>query len=121
MNIEINKHRETQKDLNNALAMINRLEGQLLAREKINLLPGVGKMPLKRDTKSMMPTILNKALEIQSNVGTLDNSYREDAETKRRLSNADSADTDSELLVSIRRVRQSRAQSRCLPKWRMQI
>lgn len=99
LNVEVNKHKETQKDLNNALALINKLENQLLAREKLNSQSGgLARLPIKSLHKSM-PLITNKALENHANAVNVDEDYRDDFEPESKPQN-DSPDTDSEILVS---------------------
>lgn len=99
LNIEMNKQRETQKDLNNALAMINKLENQLLSKDKINAIPGApARLPIKSIHKSM-PLITNKALENYAKLN-VEEDYGDDFEPEGKQAPNDSPDTDSEILVS---------------------
>lgn len=86
--------------MNNALAMINKLESQLLMREKINSLPGgIARLPIKSIHKSM-PLITNKALENHANFGNIEDDYNDDFEPEGKAPHDDSPDSDSEILVS---------------------
>lgn len=102
LNIETSKHRETQKDLNNALAMINKLENQLLCRDKINWIPGGGpaRLPIKNIHKSM-PIITSKALENLANLNNVEDDYGDDFEAEGKTAPNDSPDTDSEILKNL--------------------
>ena len=100
LNIEMNKHKETQKDLNNALATINKLESQLLTRDRINAIPGgPARLPIKNIHKSM-PIITSKALENHmNNANNIEDDYRDDFEPDGKTAPIDSPDSDSEILV----------------------
>ena len=103
LTIEMNKHKDTQKDLNNALAMINKLESQLLARDKINAIPGgPARLPFKTLHKSM-PSITSKALENLANANNhnVEEDYNDDFEAENKTAADDSPDSDSEILVII--------------------
>lgn len=95
LNVEILKHKETQKDLNSALTTINKLEGQLCAKDR---LPG-GKILLKRESKAVMPIIANKSTDIQPKMGISEDSVLSQDEGRRKSHISDSPDSELELLV----------------------
>ncbi|KAL0266241.1 UNVERIFIED_CONTAM: hypothetical protein PYX00_008846 [Menopon gallinae] len=97
LNVEIKKHKETQKELNNALSLISRLENQsAVAKEKGNWISGaLGKPPLKRETRTSMPTIPSKAQGHQTGSGHLEDPLGEESsESKFEASQTPETDFD---------------------------
>lgn len=96
MNVEMLKHKETQKDLSSALTMINKLESQLLAKDRA--VPG-SKILLKRESKTVMPMIANKSIEMQSKMSISDDGFLSREDGRRKSQTSGSPDSELELLV----------------------
>ncbi|KAK6641857.1 hypothetical protein RUM44_013575 [Polyplax serrata] len=95
MNVEMLKHKETQKDLSSALTMINKLESQLLAKDRA--VPG-SKILLKRESKTVMPMIANKSIEMQSKMSISDDGFLSREDGRRKSQTSGSPDSELELL-----------------------
>lgn len=98
MNVEILKHKETQKDLNSALTMISRLECQIFSKDKSTL--PTGKVLLKRDNKSSVPIVGNKSMDIQPKVGISEDSFLSRISGKK-VQIHDSPESELEFLVNV--------------------
>lgn len=103
LNVEINKHKETQRELNNALSMISRLENQMATKGRSNCIGGSSaKLQERHETRTPIPMISGK-----SPARRLDSAHREDTlgedGSDRKFETTDTQETDFKFSVSLRK------------------